>query len=163
MVIDSDLFDGQLNYGEVFIPGQCEKEFLISSYICHPYMGNNEASGPAVALACAKNLMQGPIKKFGIRFIFIPETIGSLVYIHQNLKRVFENTIGGLVLSCLGDSGDFSFVPARRKNSYISALVERLLSENFNSHNKYNWLNDRGSDERQFCWPSIDLECSVNN
>ena len=78
-------------------------------------MGNNEASGPAVALACAKNLMRGPIKEFGIRFIFIPETIGSLVYIHQNLKRVFENTIGGLVLSCLGDSGDFPSFPLGEK------------------------------------------------
>ncbi len=48
VVIDSELFDGVMNYGELIIRGRSEKEVLISTYICHPSLANNEVSGPSV-------------------------------------------------------------------------------------------------------------------
>lgn len=35
-VIDSELKDGSLTYGDILIPGESEQEILFSTYICHP-------------------------------------------------------------------------------------------------------------------------------
>jgi aminopeptidase-like protein len=47
--IKSKKFKGVLNYGEAYIKGKSNKEVLISTYICHPSMANNEVSGPTVS------------------------------------------------------------------------------------------------------------------
>ena len=40
-VIDSSFKNGFMNYGEIIIPGKSKKEILISTYICHPSMAND--------------------------------------------------------------------------------------------------------------------------
>ena len=64
MVIDSELFDGSLTYGELMIPGKEEKEILISTYVCHPSMANNEWSGPVLAVALAKKIAAQTNRKY---------------------------------------------------------------------------------------------------
>ena len=44
--IDSELKKGKLSIGECLIKGKSKKEILITSYLCHPSMANNELSGP---------------------------------------------------------------------------------------------------------------------
>lgn len=83
--IDSELKDGSLTYGEIIIPGDSNKEVFLSTYVCHPSMANNELSGPAVAIYLAKWLKSLPIRRYTYRIIFIPETIGSITYLSQNL------------------------------------------------------------------------------
>ncbi len=158
VVVDTRLFNGNLNYGELFIQGNSNEEILISTYICHPYMGNNEASGPAVAIALANKLKKMTNFKYSLRFLFIPETIGSLAYLNSDFSNILKRTVGGVIISCVGDEADFSLVPARKNNSFFTKLAKRQMSKNLGSFNLYDWLKHRGSDERQFCWPSVDLD-----
>ena len=44
IVIESELTDGHLTYGEIILPGETEEEVFFSTYICHPSMANNELS-----------------------------------------------------------------------------------------------------------------------
>ena len=92
VVIDSKLFSGKLNYGELIIEGASKKEVLISTYICHPSMGNNEISGPVVVTALSRYL-KSLDNKFTYRIIFIPETIGSIAYLSEGdrYKSLKEN------------------------------------------------------------------------
>ena len=68
---------GNLHYGELLIQGKSKKEILISTYVCHPSMANNELSGPLLSIALANYFKNKKKLEKSIRFIFIPETIGS--------------------------------------------------------------------------------------
>merc|ERR1711871_223597 len=88
--IDSTLEDGYLSYADLIIKGKSEKEILISSYCCHPQQCNDSLSGTVMAMYLAKYL-QNKSNFYTYRFIFIPETIGSIVYLSKNLKLMQEN------------------------------------------------------------------------
>ena len=59
-VIRSRKFAGVMNYAELVIPGATAREILLTTYICHPSMANNEVSGPAVLTFIGKWLKSAP-------------------------------------------------------------------------------------------------------
>ena len=158
--INSKHKKGVLNYGELFIKGKSKKEILLSTYICHPEMANNETSGISVLTFLAKWITSKK-RNFSYRIIFIPETIGSIAYIKKNLKNLKKNLIAGFVVTCVGDKKNFSYIPSRSGNTLSDFVAKIILKKNKKKFNTYSWL-DRGSDERQFCAPNIDLPiCSI--
>lgn len=156
VVIDSILFDGQLNYGELLIKGKSHKEILLSTYICHPSMANNELSGPTVVTFLAKWLSQIEKPEYSYRIIFIPETIGSITYLSINYKQMKEQTFAGFNVSCVGDDRAYSYLPSRNGQTISDVIAKHVLKWTDSKFKEYSWL-DRGSDERQYCAPGIDL------
>jgi len=156
VVIESRLFTGSLTYGELIIPGTSEKEVFLSTYICHPSMANNELSGPAVTTFLAKWLSERESNKYTYRIIFIPETIGSIVYLSKNLEKMKANIYAGFNVSCVGDDRAFSYLPSRNGNTISDAVAQHVLKHLSPNYISYQW-KDRGSDERQYCAPHIDL------
>ena len=154
--IDSELKDGVLNYGELIIKGETEKEILLSTYVCHPSMANNELSGPVVTTAVARWLKTLENRKYTYRIIFVPETIGSIVYINKNFKKLKKETIAGFQITCIGDDRAYSFLPSRLGNTLSDKAAEHVLKHLAPGYKKYSYL-ERGSDERQFCSPGVDL------
>ncbi len=153
--IDSNLEDGALTYGEYIIPGETADEILLSTYICHPSMANNELSGPAVATFIANWLNSKP-RRYTYRIIFIPETIGSITYLSKHSEELKHKVIAGFNISCIGDDGGYSYVRSPYENTYADRIVDYVLSTKYPDFIKYSYL-DRGSDERQYCSPGIDL------
>lgn len=154
--IDSTLGPGSLTYAEVVIPGETEDEVLLSTYMCHPSMANNELSGPVVTVALARWLKSLTRRKFTYRILFIPETIGSVAYIAQHLEHLKEHVRAGWVLTCMGDERTYSYVPSRLGNTLSDRISQRVLQERGHDYTTYSFL-DRGSDERQWCAPGVDL------
>jgi aminopeptidase-like protein len=155
VVVDVDHFSGELNYGELFIEGKSLKEVFISTYICHPSMANNELSGICVNTFLAKILKQQE-NRYSYRFVFVPETIGSIAYISRNLKDMKRNIIAGFNVSCVGDNRAYSFLPSRNGNSLSDKVAKHCLKWTDKNYISYTW-RDRGSDERQYCSPGVDL------
>jgi aminopeptidase-like protein len=153
--IDSELKDGVLNYGEIIIPGKSKKEVFLSTYICHPSMANNELSGPVVTTYIVKWLMSKP-RKYTYRIVFIPETIGSIVYLSRNLEYLKSNVIAGYNVTCVGDDRAYSYLPSRDENTISDKVALHVLNNLHPKFKKYEWA-DRGSDERQYCSPGVDL------
>ena len=156
--IDSKFKKGRLDYGEIFIQGKSKKEILISTYICHPSMANNELSGPCLSIFLS-NWIKSKKRRYSYRFLFLSETIGAISYIYHNLKKLKKNVISGLVVTCVGDEKNYSFLPSKNENSILDKIIREVLKKNNISYKCFSWLN-RGSDERQFNWPNTNLEIS---
>lgn len=146
---------GVLNYGEVVLKGKSSQEILFSTYICHPSMANNELSGPILSVALIQEIANTD-HHYTYRFLFLPETIGSIAYLSENYEKMKKKTIAGWVLTCIGDRGHFSYIPSRQGNNYADRITKEVLGIKAREYITYSWL-DRGSDERQFCSPGIDL------
>lgn len=154
--IDSDLFPGSLSFGEIIIRGDEPSEVLLSTYICHPSMANNELSGVVLALELAKWLAALPSRKHTYRILFAPETIGPIVYLSNHLEHLKKHLIAGYVLTCLGDEGSYSYIPSRKGDTLADKIAVHTLKHLDPKFNKYSWA-DRQSDERQYCAPHVDL------
>ncbi len=153
--IDSELADGSLTYGELIIHGRSKKEVFLSTYVCHPSMANNELSGPTVTTYLAKWIQSQP-RKYTYRIIFIPETIGSICYLSRNLNTMKENIVAGYNISCVGDDDAYSYLPSRAENTISDKIALHVLKHTHPDFVRYSYL-DRGSDERQYCSPGVDL------
>ena len=157
VVIDSTLSDGKLNYAELVINGLSSEEIFISTYVCHPSMANNELSGPCLTTYLAKYLSgKFTTLKYTYRFVFLPETIGSIVYLSSKLPHLKSKVIAGFNISCVGDERCYSYLPSRGGNSLSDKIALHTLKWIDPNFKRYTWL-DRGSDERQYCSPGIDL------
>lgn len=155
MVIDSRHFDGVLNYGELFLPGVSKKEVLLSTYICHPSMANNEVSGPVLVTWLVKWLKTLD-RRLSYRVVIVPETIGSIAYLSRNLAQMKERTVAGFVLTCVGDDRAYSYLETRKGGTLTDRVMRNVLGFAHPEYKTYSYL-ERGSDERQYNAPGVDL------
>jgi aminopeptidase-like protein len=155
VVIDSTLEPGVLTYGEVVLPGQASEEVLLSTYICHPSMANNELSGPVVTTALLRWLASAP-RRYTYRAVFLPETIGAITYLSKHLDHLRKHIVAGWVLTCIGDDRAWSYLPSRRGDTPADRVSMASLRDLEISYDAYSFLQ-RGSDERQWCSPGADL------
>ncbi|EAI8783084.1 DUF4910 domain-containing protein [Campylobacter upsaliensis] len=148
---------GVLNYADILIPSttNAKDEILISTYLCHPSMANNELSGPCVAIFLAKWLHTLTKRKYNYRFVFVPETIGSIAYLSKHLKHLKQNVKAGFVLSCVGDEGAYSLIHSPKANTLSDKVAFHTL-KNKKNFKEFSFLY-RGSDERQYCSALVNL------
>jgi aminopeptidase-like protein len=153
--IDSELFDGSLSIGELLIEGKSKKEYLISSYICHPSMANDSLSGVLVSAFLGRELLKRDLE-FSYRIIFVPETIGAITYL-ANFPNEMKKIDSGLVITTTGGLHDFGYKQSWDKKHFLNSFVDEVLSENGNF--KTYPFDIHGSDERQYSSGGFRINC----
>lgn len=151
--IDSSLEPGFLTYGEAYLPGASPDEVLISCHVCHPSLANDNLSGIVVAASLAQHLGRVSLR-YSYRFLFIPGTIGSITWLARN-EDIVPRIRHGLVLTCLGDAGRFTYKKSRRGDAAIDRVAAQVLRQ-LGDHEIVDF-SPYGYDERQFCSPGFDL------
>lgn len=155
VVIDSSLKPGALTYGEFFIPGISNSEYLITTHICHPSLANDNLSGISVATALAEHFQKrsAPLP-FGLRFAFIPGTIGAIAWLAKNQSLLAKN-LGTLVLSGIGDNGPLTYKQSKTGTGIFDRLFTNAVNEQGGTVRPF---LPYGYDERQFSSPGINLQ-----
>lgn len=161
--IDSTLnSNGAMTVAEAVIEGKSSKEFVFSSYICHPSMANNELSGPLV-LCFLYDLIKRNISapQYTYRFLLMPETIGSIWYISQHYNALKQNVLGGMILTCIGDKKSYTLKKSREANNILEEVAEHIVNRSYEGAKILEFF-PIGSDERQYCSPGVNLPfCSL--
>ncbi len=152
--IDSTLKPGHLTYGEYLVKGSTDEEVLISTHVCHPSLCNDNLSGVATATRVA-SLIDGLDLRYSYRFIWIPGTVGAITWLALN-EPLIPRISHGLVLSCVGDPGRFTYKRSRRGNAEIDRVVEHVLHTTGQDFEMLDFTPS-GYDERQYCSPGINL------
>jgi len=100
-------------------------------------------------------MLRGRQRRYSYRFVFIPGTIGSIVWLACNQSHV-SHIKHGIVLTCLGDVGKPTYKKSRRGNAEIDlafGYALRQSGQSFGIEDFVPW----GYDERQYCSPGFNL------
>lgn len=155
--IDSDLNEnGSMTISDAVLKGSTDEEILISTYICHPSMANNELSGPLVSAFIYSELKKIKNRRYTYRFVFVPETIGVIAYLSVHGEKLKEKLAAGYVVTCIGDSGSFTYKKSRSGNSLADRAAKLVLEQSGNDFLIEDFF-PTGSDERQYCSPGFNF------
>ena len=136
VVIESKFIDNYpMHYGELLVPGQSNKEILVSTYICHPCLANDNLSGMVTTALIARWLSKKQNRKYSYRFVWVLETIGAIAYSYINEKRISDIDVGFIVTTTAG-YGEIGI-----KESYDSEhIINRIVSEVLEKKKKKLWI-----------------------
>nr|MBI1232832.1 DUF4910 domain-containing protein [Cytophagales bacterium] len=156
--VDSAFVDGGVPIAQCVLEGESTKEILLTSYLCHPSLANNELSGPLVLLGLYHAIKSWPRRRYTYRFLINPETIGSLCFLHRYHKHLEEKLACGFVLTCLGGpEKKLSYQQTRNNNSLGDALLNNLTISSPKQWDIREFDPTDGSDERQYNAPGFQL------
>ncbi len=156
VLVDSELFDGALTYGELALPGEREEEILFSTHVCHPSLANDNLSGIVVLAALARELAGRERRRLSYRFLFVPGTIGAIAWLAAN-EAATARIRGGLVAAGLGDAGRFHYKRSRRGDAPIDRAVPAALAA-LGEEPVVEEFVPFGYDERQYNSPGFALD-----
>ena len=152
--IDSEFkSNGSMTVGELCIPGSTDEEYLVSTYCCHPSMANDNLSGLLVTALLAREMLSVGKPNRCWRFVFVPETIGAIAYLHHN-EEILKNLLGGLVVNTCGGPGPFGYKESFLGEHLVDKAVKLVFRDRSISPIRYPFVPD-GSDERQYSSPGF--------
>ena len=146
--IGTTLKKGSMTMSEYCIPGISKKEILVHTYTCHPSMANNEISGPLVASFLARRIKNN---FYSYRFIFAPETIGSIAYLSKYGDQLKKNLIAGYICTCTGIKNFVTYKKSKTGNTIADKCAIKVINKLKDLKTKVKKFSPTGSDERQYC------------
>lgn len=149
--IDSELKpDGNLNFADARVDGKSGREFVLSTYCCHPSMANDNLSGLVLATLLFDRLRQSnPYHSY--RLVIVPETIGAIAYLNR-YEREMKTVEGGYVITTVAGPGSFDYKESFKGDHAVDKAARRALSDvDYSEH----MFAPTGSDERQYSTPGF--------
>ncbi len=138
------------------LKGETDEEVFFSTYLCHPSLANNELSGPLLTAFLYKKIASLSKRRYTYRFVVVPEAIGAICYLSLRGAHLKKKLKAGYVVTCVGDSGPFTYKTSRDANTLADRAV-KLILQDLGKHTIVPFFPNGGSDERQYCSPGFNL------
>lgn len=148
--IDATLRPGSLTFGESRVQGRSGHEFFLSTYCCHPSMGNDNLSGMVLWALLLRELRSRPLRH-SYRAVIVPETIGAIAYLSQH-ESAMKRIAGGFVITTVAGPGRFGYKQTFQENHVIDRAVRRTFAE-LNQDYVRHPFDVKGSDETHYSAP----------
>lgn len=154
--IDSEFFNDNLLTGELKIPGDTDREVILTSYLCHPRQAHDGLSG-VIMLLRIYDFLKNRKNKFTYRFLMFPETIGSICLLGS--KNILPEKVEySMVSTCVGKCGH---LPVYKSTFINNHSIDNLVSHLYNGGIEIRKYYPFGSDERQLSSPGIEIPTSI--
>lgn len=149
--------EGSLTVGEYLCPGRDEEELLVSTYICHPSLANDNLSGMILTAFLAKAVKNMHRRKKSYRFVWVPETVGAVAYMNKNESKL-KKIKSGLVVTTVGGPGRLGYKQSFDSKACVNRIAETVLKQVDKDYITYPF-DIHGSDERQYSTHGIGINC----
>ena len=127
--IKTEVKPGYLVIGEYTHHGSSGLDFNFLSHYCHTSQANDGLCGVVTMLEVVHRLKQRhPNPKYTYRALVMPETIGSSVYVSDNMD-IIDNSIGAVFSEMGGAKEALQFVSSRRTTTYIDRIFKYVLKK----------------------------------
>ncbi len=106
--------------------GRNPNEILLMAHICHAAQANDDLSGVVTLLEVAERLRNNPLpaNSLSVRFLFAPETIGSIVYLARHGE---DNIKAGIFAEMTGTSGELWMHQTHEADHDIDSIARECV------------------------------------
>ena len=135
-------------------------EFIICAHVCHPNQANDDASGVATAVEVARRLSHRrlPPGSMSIRFLFCPETVGSICYLsnHEDLIPQFK---GGIFCEMTGNQNSLALQRTRQDKHVLDKISRSVLEHLGHPFREGAFRHVVTNDELVINGPGVNVPC----
>jgi aminopeptidase-like protein len=135
-------------------------EMLICAHVCHPYQANDDISGVVTAIEVARRLVerQLPEGSMGVRFLFCPETIGSICYLSHH-EDLIPNFRGGIFCEMTGNHNSLALQRTRQDSNLLDHCARFALEHRVEQFREGAFREVVGNDEMVINGPGVNIPC----
>jgi len=135
-------------------------EMFIMAHVCHPNQANDDAAGVVTALEVARRLAVDPLPvgSMSVRFLFGPETIGTIAYLahHEDLIPRFR---GGIFIEMTGNDNTIGLQHTRQNDHMLDHVGQYVLKQRGVEFREGTFADIIANDERVLNGPGVNVPC----
>ena len=141
-------------------PDASAGEIIIASHVCHPMQANDDAAGVVTAIGLAQSLITKPLRKgsMSVRFLFCPETIGSIAYLAHH-EDLIPRMKGGIFLDMTGNENTLVLQHSRQGTHLIDRVAGYVLGLVDEDYREGEFAQVVANDERVINGPGVNVPC----
>jgi aminopeptidase-like protein len=136
-------------------------EIIICAHICHPAQANDDAAGVATAVGVAQRLAERPLPpgSASVRFLFCPETIGSICYFAHH-EELIPRLRGGVFVEMTGNDNTLVLQRTRQDDSRLDRIARAAFRKRFGDGFREGGFREViSNDEMVINGPGVDAPC----
>jgi aminopeptidase-like protein len=135
-------------------------EILVCSHTCHPNQANDDAAGVVTAIEVARRLAANPLPEgsMSARFLFCPETIGSIAYLAHH-EDLIPGLRAGIFIEMTGNDNSLILQRSRQDNALIDRVARSILNKQGKEFREGEFAQVVANDERVINGPGVNVPC----
>ncbi len=135
-------------------------EIIVCMHVCHPNQADDDTAGVVTAIEVARRLAETPLPSgsMSVRFLFCPETIGSIAYLahHEDLIPEFR---AGIFIEMTGNDNLLVLQRSRQDDALVDRVARSVLQQAGKEFREGEFAQVVANDERVINGPGVNVPC----